>query len=131
MRLGVDILAMDELDELLRREWFRCFAFSESELVDADSLGTGRGAEFLAGRFAAKEAVLKVLGRGLFQGIRPCEVEITREKSGEPRIVLHGSAQDLADEAQLGGVSISLSHKKNLVVAIALGYPNVSRTAGA
>ncbi|GAB3981105.1 4'-phosphopantetheinyl transferase superfamily protein [Plantactinospora veratri] len=68
MRLGIDLMSVDELDRLTRRAWFIRYAFADAELAHADRLSGERRREFLAGRFAAKEAVLKVLGTGLFEG---------------------------------------------------------------
>ncbi len=123
MTVGVDLLDPGELDRLVRRSWFRRFAYTEAELGHADTLAADRRREFLAGRFAAKEAVLKVLGLGFFQGVRPAQVEVVRDPSGAPAIRLHGAARLAARRRRLGAISISLSHKKNLVVAIALGHP--------
>jgi holo-[acyl-carrier protein] synthase len=131
MRLGIDLLAIDELDRLLQRPWFCCFVFAESELTHAAALETTRRREFLAGRFAAKEAILKVLGRGLFQGVHPSHVEVVRGVSGEPEVRLHGPAHAAAIAAGIGGVAISLTHKQDQVVAVALGYPSAFNTGGA
>ncbi|GAB3845551.1 hypothetical protein GCM10029963_24010 [Micromonospora andamanensis] len=71
MRLGIDLVALDELDRLLRRGWFLRYFFAAEELAQAEALGDSRRREYLVGRFAAKEAVLKVLGTGLFEGSPP------------------------------------------------------------
>ncbi|WP_394619057.1 holo-ACP synthase [Lentzea sp. JNUCC 0626] len=122
MKLGVDLTALDELDSLLRREWFRHFVFAEAELAHADGLAATRRAEFLVGRFSAKEAVLKVLGHGLFQGVVPHDIEVTRAAGGEPCVTLSGTASDAAARAGISGVSVSITHKRDLVAAVAVGW---------
>ncbi|MEV6235573.1 holo-ACP synthase [Lentzea sp. NPDC051838] len=122
MRLGVDLTELDELDALLRRKWFRRFVFADAELAHADGLAATRRAEFLAGRFSAKEAVLKVLGRGLFQGVVPHDIEVTRADGGEPCVTLSATAARAAAEAGISEVSVSITHKRDLVAAVAVGW---------
>jgi holo-[acyl-carrier protein] synthase len=122
MRLGVDILMLDELDRLLGRRWFDGYVYAESELDTAGDLAPQRRREFLAGRFAAKEAVLKVLGLGLFQGVAPREIAVVRSGTGAPGVALSGTARSAADRAGLGGISVSITHKRNLVCAMAVGW---------
>src|SRR5215208_6332371 len=54
--------------------------------------------EHLAGRFAAKEAVLKVLGTGWRGAIAWTDVEVTKEESGQPRIKLTGECERIAKQ---------------------------------
>jgi holo-[acyl-carrier protein] synthase len=122
MRLGIDLAARDELDGLLARAWFRRFAFAEAELEHAATLAPGRGAEFLTGRFAVKEAVLKVLGTGLFQGVVPSHIVVTRAGSGEPDVTLTGTAASAASAAGVSRVIVSITHKRDLVAAVAMGW---------
>src|SRR5947209_6354520 len=71
MRMGVDLLRADELYRLGTREWFMRYIFADVEFAQAATLTGERRREFLAGRFAAKEAALKVLGIGILQGVAP------------------------------------------------------------
>ena len=122
MRLGIDLATRSELDGLLTRDWFRRFAFAGAELEYAATLAPGRGAEFLAGRFAVKEAVLKVLGTGLFQGVVPSHIVVTKAGSGAPDIELTGTAADAASAAGVSRVTVSITHKRDLVAAVAIGW---------
>jgi holo-[acyl-carrier protein] synthase len=121
MRVGVDLARVDELERLLSRPWFRWYFFAPDELQHASTLGGTRATEFLAGRFAAKEAVLKALGRGLFEGVMPREIELVRQVSGEPVVRLSGGARDAAVGLGLWSVTVSIAHKGADVVAIAIG----------
>jgi len=121
MRLGIDLLAVDELDRLTTRPWFRRYIFAEAELAQADALGARRR-EFLAGRFAAKEAVLKVLGVGLFQGVPPRDISLGRTDSGEPTVTLEGAARLAAQRRRITDVDVSITHKGQMVAAVAIGW---------
>ncbi|MER5521311.1 4'-phosphopantetheinyl transferase superfamily protein [Streptomyces sp. NPDC002763] len=118
VRPGVDVLGMGELDRLSARPWFLEYAYSDWERAFAAELGATRRREFLAGRFAAKEAVVKALGRGFGGGIQPRCVEIHRRRDGAPQVRLHGAAADLADTLA-ASVHVSIAHKGDLVVAVA------------
>lgn len=76
----------------------------------------------LAGRFAAKEAVAKALGCGIGP-VSWQEIEILRGVEGEPVIVLHGKAQQIADRSGLVTWSVSISHSRACAIAmvVALG----------
>jgi holo-[acyl-carrier protein] synthase len=89
--------------------------------VEQESYRTG-GAASLAARFAAKEAVLKLIGSA--DGIDPRSVEIAQEE-GRPVVRLSGLAATLAERAGLGPIDVSLSHSGDhaLAVAVALTHP--------
>src|SRR5260370_21732284 len=60
LRLGVDLLLLDELNPLHDRPWFIPFTYDGEKLAHADTLSAERRSEFLAARFAANEAALQV-----------------------------------------------------------------------
>ncbi|GAB3971772.1 hypothetical protein GCM10029978_047580 [Actinoallomurus acanthiterrae] len=120
MSLGVDVLTVGELDRLLARDWFRRYAYTDAELAEAASFGSSRRREFLAGRFAAKEAIGKALGTGWSGGIRPCHIGVPRAADGSPTVELTGPAARRAHERGLESVRVSITHKRDLVVAVAL-----------
>ncbi|MEG3628670.1 holo-ACP synthase [Streptomyces poriticola] len=124
-RVGVDVLDCSELRRLVERPWFLRFAFAPEELAHADTLGAHRLLEFLAGRFAAKEAVLKVLETGLLQGVAPREIYVQHTSRGAPVVHLRGRAAQLTPSS----VSVSITHKQNVVAAVALGLPSAAGTA--
>ncbi|ALG10436.1 holo-ACP synthase [Kibdelosporangium phytohabitans] len=122
MKLGIDLLAAGELDRLTARPWFMRFMYSPSEADTAGTLADDRRREFLAGRFAAKEAVLKVLGTGLFQGVEPRDISLSRSDSGAPSVALSGTALAAAGVAGVSQVAVSITHKQDLVAAVAIGW---------
>ncbi|MFD5649185.1 MULTISPECIES: holo-ACP synthase [unclassified Streptomyces] len=120
MRIGVDLLRLGELDRLLARPWFRSFVYTDAESAIAAGFGPDRAREFLAGRFAAKEAVLKALGTGMTGGVRLCQVAVLRTDEGAPLVRLSGAAADRAAAAGIVEVRVSLTHKGDLAFAVAL-----------
>jgi len=77
--------------------------------------------EHLAGRFAAKEAVLKVLGTGWKGGIAWTDIEIVPEPSGQPRVRLSGECQRIAAEMGIRRWHVSISHIETHATASAIG----------
>lgn len=122
MRLGIDLVAVNELDRLLRRGWFVRYVFAAEELAQAETLGDSRRREYLAGRFAAKEAVLKVLGTGLFEGVAPRDIALLARAGGAPHVTLRGSAAQAARSASITHVTVSVTHKRDLVAVVAAGW---------
>lgn len=120
--LGIDIVKVQRIREALERFGAR---FSRRVLTDAEQRYVRDRAETLAGRWAAKEAVSKVLGLGV-RGIGWREIEIERLPTGQPAVRLHGRAARRAEQLGMARVSVSISHEADYAVAIAYGM----RTAG-
>ncbi len=120
--LGIDIIRVSRIRDSLARFGDR---FTNRVLTPAES-GYVRGRpETMAGRWAAKEAVSKVLGLGV-RGIGWRDIEIERLPTGQPAVRLHGRAARRAEQLGMGRVAISISHEAEFAVAIAYGV----RTAG-
>ena len=79
----------------------------------------------MAGRWAAKEAVSKVLGLGV-RGIGWRDIEIERLPTGQPAVRLHGRAADRAEQLGMERIAVSITHELDYAVAVAFGI----RTAG-
>ncbi|MBC8106676.1 MAG: holo-ACP synthase [Anaerolineae bacterium] len=77
--------------------------------------------EHLAGRFAAKEAVLKVLGTGWRGGIAWTDIDIVSHTSGQPRVVLTGECLRIANELGIRAWHVSISHIETHATASAIG----------
>ena len=130
---GIDMVECARLDEMIRRHGRRFLerVFTETEL--SYCLGRKREVEHLAGRFAAKEAVLKVLGTGWRKGINWTDIEVVNEPSGQPKVRLSGRCREVADQMQIAEILISITHISTHAVASAvaagggesaLGIPN-------
>lgn len=77
-------------------------------------------ANYLMGRFAAKEAVLKCIGTGMIDGISLNSIEILSGRSGKPYIVLNGKAAEHAKNISINRWHISISHTSKYSQAFAI-----------
>lgn len=74
----------------------------------------------LAGNFAVKEAVAKLLGTG-FRGFSPLEIEVLRDESGRPFVNLFGRAEERRRELGIETIWVSISHSREMASAVAVG----------
>jgi len=118
---GIDMVDCRRLQESIERhgERFLQRVFTPAELDYCR--GRKRQVEHLAGRFAAKEAVLKVLGTGWRSGICWTDVEVRNDPSGQPRVLLAGRCKELADRMGVDEVLVSISHIHTHAIASAIG----------
>jgi holo-[acyl-carrier protein] synthase len=120
--LGIDIIKVERIRDALRRFGPR---FARRVLTEAEAAYVRDRAETFAGRWAAKEAVSKVLGLGV-RGVGWRDIEIARLPTGQPSVKLHGRARRRAEQLGMAKVAVSISHERDYAVAIAYGV----RTAG-
>jgi len=120
--LGIDIIRVERIRASLERFGDR---FSNRVLTPAERRYVRGRPETMAGRWAAKEAVSKVLGLGV-RGIGWRDIEIERLPTGQPAVRLHGRAAARAEQLGMGRIAVSISHESDYAVAIAFGV----RTAG-
>ena len=114
---GVDLIKVDRVQNVIERygERFLSRVFTETELAYC----CGRPHQ-LAARFAAKEAVSKMLGTGIQhpEGVDWREIQIVSDERGKPSVQLSGKAAQRASEMNLTHLSISLSHTREHAIAI-------------
>jgi len=110
---GIDVVEIPRLAELLRQHGQRFVQRVFTPAERAYCLGKKRELEHLAGRFAAKEAVAKALGRSL--GWR--DVAVQNNELGKPTVVLSGRAREAAEG---GSIYLSISHSRDYAVAQAV-----------
>ena len=119
---GIDIVETarirNMLDEHGRRFLDRVFTAAEQEYCARNQK---RYIERLSGRFAAKEAVLKVLGTGWRGGIAWTDIDIRSEPSGQPVVILSGECLRIASEMGIERWHVSISHIETHATASAIG----------
>jgi holo-[acyl-carrier protein] synthase len=120
--LGIDIIRVQRIADALTRFGDR---FAARVLTPTEAAYVRNRPETLAGRWAAKEAVSKVLGLGV-RGIGWRDIEIERLPTGAPAVRLHGRAARRAAQLGMGRIAVSISHESDFAVATASGV----RTAG-
>jgi holo-[acyl-carrier protein] synthase len=120
--LGIDIIKVERIAAALRRFGDR---FPRRVLTDAEQRYVRNRPQNFAGRWAAKEAVSKVLGLGV-RGVGWRDIEIARLPTGQPEVRLSGRARARAEQLGMARIAVSISHEGDYAVAIAFGV----RTAG-
>jgi holo-[acyl-carrier protein] synthase len=123
---GIDMVDCARLRGAVKRhgEKFLRRVFTSVELEY--SLSKKRRMEHLAGRFAAKEAVLKALGTGWRGGINWTDIEIRNAPSGQPYVKLSGKCRQIAEELGLSAIVVSISHIDTHAIASAVGERQAS-----
>jgi holo-[acyl-carrier protein] synthase len=120
--LGIDIIKIERIARALKRFGDR---FPKRVLTEAEHRYVRNRPQNFAGRWAAKEAVSKVLGLGV-RGVGWRDIEIVRLPTGAPSVRLAGRAAARAEQLGMGRIAVSISHEGDYAVAIAFGI----RTAG-
>jgi holo-[acyl-carrier protein] synthase len=115
--LGIDIIKVDRIRAALDKFGER---FSKRVLTPSEQRYVRNRPETFAGRWAAKEAVSKVLGLGV-RGIGWKEIEIERLPTGQPSVRLHGRAERRSRQLGMARIAVSITHESDYAVAIAFG----------
>ncbi len=118
--IGTDIIEVLRIANMIERhgELFlrRVYTNWEIEYCNARKAAV----HHFAGRWAAKEAILKALGTGWANGIHWVDMEVRNEPGGEPRVSLGGRAREIAEELGIRSMPISISHCRHYATAYAM-----------
>ncbi|MHB1034945.1 MAG: holo-ACP synthase [Pirellulales bacterium] len=118
--IGTDIIECLRIARMIERhgELFidRVYTTSEIEYCRSRKQAT----QHFAGRWAAKEAILKALGTGWRKGISWRDVEVRNERGGKPVVALRGGARDVVEQLGIQKLLVSISHCRSHAVAYAL-----------
>jgi len=117
---GIDLVDCPRIEDMVKRHGQRFIdrIFTAAEQAYAES--NKRPIEKLAGRFAAKEAILKLLGTGWRGKIAWTDIEITNNSAGQPEVALTGEVKKIADGLGVKHVSVSITHTANFAIASAV-----------
>lgn len=117
--IGVDIIEIDRIEKALQKNngfiEKICTTYEQNYYTEK-----GKKSETVAGLFAAKEAVSKVLGKGV-SGYSWRDIEIKHTANGQPIVVLHEGAREQANALGIDKILVSISHCKTYAVANAAG----------
>ena len=117
---GIDLVDFERIEEMLQKhpKRFPKRVYTATELADADA--HVRRIEKLAGRFAAKEAVMKLIGTGWRDGIAWTDIEVVNNPLGQPIVTISGKVKELADEKGVEQITLSITHTANFAIASAV-----------
>jgi holo-[acyl-carrier protein] synthase len=118
--IGTDITECLRIAQMIERhgELFISRVYTPDEIQYCQS--RKQSTQHFAGRWAAKEAVLKAVGTGWRRGISWRDVEIRNLLGGKPIVALYGGVRDVADELGIGQILVSISHCRSHATAYAL-----------
>ncbi len=118
--LGTDIVEITRIGQMIERhgELFLQRVYTEVEIRYCQQ--RKESMQHYAGRWAAKEAVMKTLGTGFTRGVGWQDIEVANTKSGQPRIILSGGAKEFATKRGIGEILITISHCRTYATATAV-----------
>ena len=120
--IGTDIIECDRIADMIDKhgDLFieRVFTPGEIEYCSPRKAAS----QHYAGRWAAKEAVLKAMGTGWSKGIHWTDIEVLNDMGGKPRIRLGGVAREKCEQMHVSEMLISISHCRSYATAYALAF---------
>lgn len=106
--IGIDIIELDRIKSFIERKpGFANRILTENELINYKELKESRKIEYLAGRFAAKEAFSKAMGTGIGKTLSFQDIEVDKDEQGKPYIV----------KPICNGVHLSITHSREYACA--------------
>ncbi|MEE2826191.1 MAG: holo-ACP synthase [Planctomycetota bacterium] len=117
--IGTDIVQCSRIESMIAKhdELFLKRVYTEWEINYCSRRKSA--VEHFAGRWAAKEAILKAMGTGWAKGVHWTDLEIRNEVGGQPFVQLAGEARTVCQEKGIGEILISLSHCREYATAFA------------
>jgi holo-[acyl-carrier protein] synthase len=124
--IGTDIIECPRIGKMIEQhgELFLRRVYTEREIRYCQA--RKHAIEHFAGRWAAKEAILKAIGTGWSRGIAWTDLEVRNATSGQPKVLVCGGAKDAALQRGIGDILVSISHCRTYATAyaLAIGLPD-------
>ena len=118
--IGTDIIECLRIAQMIERhgEMFITRVYSDYEIQYCQA--RKNATQHFAGRWAAKESILKALGTGWQKGISWRDLEVRNDAAGKPIVALRGGARDACAAQGIAEIQISISHCRSHAVAYAI-----------
>ncbi len=118
--VGTDIIEVLRIGKMLERhgDLFLSRVYTDDEVRYCQK--RKQYLQHYAGRWAAKEAVMKTLGTGWSRGVAWRDIEVCSNPGGRPSITIRGVARDIADQLGIGEILITISHCRAYATATAI-----------
>ncbi|MBN1805723.1 MAG: holo-ACP synthase [Sedimentisphaerales bacterium] len=117
---GIDLVDCPRIEEMLERHGDRFVQRIFTDTEQAYARANKNKVEKFAGRFAAKEAVLKLMGTGWRGKIAWTDIEVINNVNGRPEVILTGEVEKIAAELGIKHISVSITHTANFAIASAV-----------
>ena len=114
--IGIDLLEVEKIEKGIQSEVYLRKVFTEQEIADCRSMSNA--AERFAGKFAAKEAFMKAIGKGIRQEVWFTQIEVLNRENGQPFIQANGEAQISLMELDVKNIHVSITHTKQHAAAV-------------
>ncbi len=124
---GIDLVDFPRIEEMVKRHGERFVNRIFTAAEQAYSRASKNGTEKLAGRFAAKEAILKLMGTGWRGKIAWTDIEIVNTPTGQPEVKLSGEVEKIAAKLGIKHISVSITHTGNFAIASAVAVAEKRR----
>ena len=118
--IGTDIIECPRIGKMIEQhgELFLRRVYTDREIRYCQS--RKHAIEHFAGRWAAKEAILKCLGTGWRRGLNWTDMEVRNDANGKPRVLMCGAAKDQAQALRISDILITISHCRAYATAYAV-----------
>lgn len=117
---GIDLVDCPRIEDMVQRHGGRFVNRVFTQREQAYAHANKNTIEKFAGRFAAKEAILKLLGTGWRGKIAWTDIEVVNNSAGQPDVTLRGEVKAIADKLGIEHVSVSITHTANFAIASAV-----------
>ena len=114
--IGVDLVSVEKIAESVKSKAFQRKVFTPDEIKNCEKIANA--AEHYAGKFAAKEAFMKAIGKGIRQEVWFTQIEVLNRESGAPYLQVNGEAERTLLTLGVQEMYISISHAEGMAVAM-------------
>jgi len=117
---GIDLVDFPRIEQMIERHGDRFLNRVFTAAEQAYARAHRNSVEKYAGRFAAKEAVMKLMGTGWSGRIAWTDIEVTNNPAGQPEVTLSGELKEVAARIRIRDISLSITHTANFAIASAV-----------
>jgi holo-[acyl-carrier protein] synthase len=117
---GIDLVDFARIESMIEQHGQRFLDRVFTAREQSEAAGVKNRIEKLSGRFAAKEAVMKLVGTGWRGGVAWTDIEVTNGPMGEPRLEISGEIRRVAEGIGIGPIALSITHTANFAIASAV-----------
>ena len=117
--IGLDVVELERIKKIWQR-YGENFAKKILHPLEVEQIPHENPVNFLGGRFAAKEAVVKALGSGFSRGIAFTDICVDKLDNGRPEAHLSGKAAEQMEQLGARRIFISISHSRHTAAAVAV-----------
>lgn len=116
--IGIDLMEVERIEKDIQSDVYLSKVFSAAEIKECKSVI--RSAERFAGRFAAKEAFMKAIGKGIRQQVWFSQIEVLNNEDGQPYVQVNGEAQSWLGAMEIKKVYVSITHTRQYAAAVVI-----------